>query len=473
MKSLKAAALRAVVTAGLPAVLLAGCFAPARHDAPRRPEVPSTWRNADAASGSVSLSADSEAPMNTASGESKPEWWHAFGDPSLDALVEQVLTQSDDLAVTAMRARRTQLEAELVAATTGPSLSAGASALIRRRLDDPRVDEAGGVSGSVAYELDLWGKIAAQRDEQAWRAQASEADREAATLSLIGRAAKLYWGLGGLNETIAVGRDDIADAERTVAFAEARHAAGASSALDLARARQSLAATRAAQTRWHTQREVQRNALALLLGRAAGHLVAEPASLAAMTVPNVRPRLPVAVLARRPDVRAAEWRLRARLARVDFEHAALYPSFSLTGQLGTSSEMLANALQNPVASVLASLALPFVQWNTARAKIAVSNAQFEEASIEFRQQLYRGLADVEDALAAKAQLDAEARQRERAFDEAARIAVLEKARFTTGATTIESWLQAQAARREARLTLIDNRRARLDNRMDLFLALGG
>ncbi|MGN6668525.1 MAG: efflux transporter outer membrane subunit [Trinickia sp.] len=412
-------------------------------------------------------------PLAVPAEKASTRWWRTFGDTALDALVDEALERNADLAMAALRVRRAQLQARLVDAQTGPqaSLTAGADAMRAFDADGGRV--ATGANAAVSFELDLWGKLAARRDEAAWRAQASEADRESAALLLIGTTAKLYWGIGYLNESIALGQASIVDAQRAVALIEARLAAGAASPFDAAQARQQLATLQAEQAQWRLEREAKRNALALLLDKPPEARGAEPESLGNALLPRVAPRLPAVVLARRPDLRAAELRLRARLAGVDLARAAIYPSIELTGQLGTSSDMLVRTLQNPVASIGAALALPFVQWNTVRAKARLSENEFDEASVEFRKQLYRALADVEDALAAKTQLDAQAIQRADALANATLATAYARARFELGSTDAGPWLDAQRAQRVADLEQKSNRLARLDNRIDLFLALGG
>ncbi|HTH77246.1 MAG TPA: TolC family protein [Trinickia sp.] len=462
--------LRALTTLTTLAIvpLLAGCAQSARQVAPPMPELPTQWRAADTSS-VVSEPKSQGDPTRS----DRIQWWQAFGDASLDALIEEALAKNADLADAAILVRRARIEAGLVGARLGPQASMGISADAARDLDTGHAGVRSGVNGTVSYELDLWGKLAARRDEAAWRAHASEADREAAALALIGATAKLYWRIGHLNEVMALGQAAIVDAERIVSIAEARLAAGASSSLDVVEARQQLAQVRADVLLWQQQREAKRNALALLLGTAPESRRAEPIDLSSSVVPKVPPRAPALMLAHRPDVRAAEWRLRAQLARIDFSRASLYPSFTLTGEFGTSSDMLVRAVQNPVASIGAAIALPFLQWNTLQLNTALANVDFERASVDFRRVLYRALADVEDALVVKAQLDSAASIRWQAASDAAMASALVRTRYENGAIDIAPLLDARRGERKAQLDRAANRLARLENRMDLFLALGG
>lgn len=476
-----AAPARGAIAIASAVVVLTGCVSSTRDTAWPSPALPAHWMAASeptgerpdsSHTGSFEAMPQDVADANTSEARGNT-WWRAFGDDALNVLVDEALANNADLAIAAIRVRRAQLEAGLVGAETGPRARLTAAADIGRVFDADRLRRSSGVNAALSFELDLWGKLAARRDEAAWRMQASEADREAAALLLIGTTAKLYWRIAYLNESIAFGEASIVDAQRTATLLEARLAAGAATPVDAARARRQLAALRAEQAKSRLEREAERNALTLLLNRPPEEEVTSSLELSGASVPDVRPGLPAVVLARRPDLRAAESRLRARLANVDFTRAAIYPDLALTAELGTSSDSLVRLLQNPIASVGAAIALPFIQWNTVRLKAALSENEFEEASADFQTRLYAALADVETALAAKTQLDAEAQQRAHVLDEAALAVTSARARFELGATDAAPWLDAQRQQRLAHVDQLTNRLARLENRVDLFLALGG
>jgi len=457
------------------APLLTACIAQGRHDAVPRPALPAAWigqpEGVAAVSDPPSIDAAASPPSTVTAQPNR--WWRAFGDDTLGTLIEAVLANNADLALAAIAVHRAQLQAGLVGAETGLQPSASGNANASREFGANRVQTFAGVNATVSYELDLWGKLAARRDEASWRAQASEADRAAAALALISTTAKLYWQIGYLNEAVALERTEIADAQLTLARAQTKLAAGAAMALDVAQARQQLAQLQAELTETIQQRESTRNALALLLGGVPEARGAEPADLRSTVVPQVPGRVPAAVLARRPDVRAAELRVRAQMAHVDFARASFYPSFALTGELGTSSDMLVRTLQNPVASLGVALALPFIQWNTVRLNAAIAQSDLERTTLQFRQALYRALAEVEDALSGQAQLAAQAAQRDSALSEARLAATLARTRFEAGATDVAPLLDAQRIERAAAREQARNRLARLENRMGLFLAFGG
>ncbi|OXJ31804.1 RND transporter [Burkholderia sp. HI2714] len=436
--------------------LLAGC-AGARHEPLPAVAMPANW----------------EAPVAAGAPATTRDWWRSFGDPQLDALIDDALRANNDLAIAAIRVYRAQLQAGLADTNLTPNVSLGANGAVSRTLDTHRMSRTSGVTGSLSYEIDLWGRLAALRDAARWEADATAADLEAARLSLIGTTASLYWQIGYLNRQIALGDANIAYAVRTLAVVRSRHTAGAVSGLDLAQAEQSLAAQRAAQTQLIQQRTENRHALAILFDRPPQQRAAEPAALPVAAPPEVVAGLPASLLGRRPDLRAAEFRLRESLAQVDATRTSFYPTFTLTGQAGTSSTSLERVLMNPVGTLGLGLALPFIQWNTMQLQIRVSKSQYEEAVVGFRQKLYTALAEVENALSARVQLEREAEQRALSLAQAQRAEQLAAARFAAGATAVQPWLDQQQRLRDAQSADELTRLNRLNNQMTLYRALGG
>ncbi|MBN3834817.1 TolC family protein, partial [Burkholderia sp. Ac-20344] len=263
------------------AALLAGC-AGARHEPLPAVAMPANWA----------------APVSAHAPATTRDWWRSFGDPQLDALIDDALRANNDLAIAAIRVYRAQLQAGLANTNLTPNVSAGANGAVSRTLDTHQMGRSSNANVSLSYEIDLWGRLAALRDAARWEADATAADLEAARLSLIGTTASLYWQIGYLNRQIALGDANIAYAVRTLAVVRSRHTAGAVSGLDLAQAEQSLAAQRAAQTRLIQQRTENRHALAILFDRPPQQHAAEPSALPDAAPPEVAAGLPASLLGR-------------------------------------------------------------------------------------------------------------------------------------------------------------------------------
>ena len=170
---------------------------------------------------------------------------------------------------------------------------------------------------------------------------------------------------------------------------------------------------------------------------------------------------------------AAESRLRTLLALADATRVSFYPQVTLTGGVGTGGSEFAELLQNPVGTLAATLAAPFVQVNQARFSTALARNDYEAASVVFRATLMQALYEVENALSRRKQLTEEAGWLEKSLDSARQIERLHEARYRNGTVALQLWLDSQESRRQAELALAGNRLARLQNFTALCRALGG
>ena len=418
---------------------------------------------------------DSAVSMPVTPATDGTPWWTRLNDPVLDQLVAEVLARNNNLAAATIRVRRAQLQAGLADRALQPALAGSASTGARRSLEsDATSARSSGVTLSASYEIDLWNKLGSQREVARWEALASEQDRQSTRLALIATTARLYWQLAFVNQRLAASTQSIGYAQTTYQLVQTQYRAGAASGLEVAEAQQALAGQQASQSALQQQAVEARTALALLLDNAPGSQAASnPAALPSGDLPALQAGLPASLLARRPDLRAAELRLRQSFTRIDATRASYYPALSLTGSLGTSSTQLTNLLQNPVAALGLGVSLPFLQRANMQLNIQVSETQYEEAVLNFRQTLYTALGDVDNALSARQQLAQQAARLEESLQAARNAERLYEDRYRAGGAALKAWLDAQEKRRSADIALADNRLARLNNQLALYQALGG
>lgn len=454
MRPLLAAAL-------LSGLLASGCALPTRtrYVAPSVP-LPSAFQHAAAERGAMS-------PVRA------DPWWREFGDPELDALIELAIARNPDLAAAAVRVRRATLQARLTGNALLPVPSGNLSTGVNRPLSGAaRASENASGSVGLSWEVDLFGRLGAQQDAARFEAFATAEDRDAAFLSLVGTTASLYWQIASANERIAATEQSLDYARRTEALVDVQYRAGAVSLLERREAEQSVTAQEASLSQLRQVRTEAQDALMVLLDGAAP-ASPERQTLDRASLPTVAAGLPAELLGRRPDLRAAELRLRASLAGSDATRASYYPALTLTGSLGTSSTGLLNLLANPVAALGAGLTLPFLNVRAMRLDTAIARTRYEEAVILFRKSLHTALAEVENALSARTELDAQGRALRRAREAARDAERLYEVRYRAGAVPLRTWLDAQDRRRSADLALSGNLLARLQNHVTLHQALGG
>lgn len=437
-------------------LLLGGCSGLIRSEfAAPEVQVPEHWHSPTAAV------ADSLDP-----------WWQSFGDVQLNRLVEQVLQQNNDLALATLTLQKARLQAGLSEQDLYPKLASSLSTSRSRPMAGGDTSQSYSASLSISYEVDLWGRLAASADAAQWRALASAEDRESTAQALVATTASLYWQLGYLQQRLIMADENLDSVHRTLQLTRSQFENGAVSRLNVLEAERSLASQKSSRIELDRQLSEARNALAILLNQPPGQ--PQPAGrLPEEAVPVLSVAAPADLLARRPDVRAAFHTLRAALDDKDATLADYLPALTLTGQLGDSSSALRELLRDPVGTLGAGLVLPFLQWNTMQLNRQVADMDYESAVVAYRDTLYRAFAEVDNALSARLHYARQGEQLQQEYEAAAAAERIYEIQYRNGAVGIQSWLDAQDNRRNAKSALLENRYNQLTVGATLYQALGG
>ncbi|MGO4744290.1 TolC family protein [Serratia quinivorans] len=412
--------------------------------------------------------------QNAETDVSEPFNWRDFRDPQLDRWLQQVMAANNDLAAAALRVYRAQLAAQRVDIGAAPNVSATLNSGGNAALSDSSPwNNSSSANLGVSYEVDLWGKLARQRDAAEWASQATQQDLQSARLALFASASKNYWRIGFINQRINVSQQNIDYSRKTLELVKARYHAGSVSALDVVDAEQNLVNQESSHLALLRERQQALNEQTVLLGAPPGSSLVEPNRLPTGPLPQINADIPASVLHHRPDISAKELRLREALANVDIKRTQYYPAFSLTGSLGTSSTALLEFLRNPLASVGAGLSLPFLEWRQMNVDIKIARSDYELQVLEFKQSLYKAMADIDDALSLRTQLMAQEKHMQAALALARKSERLNESRYRHGSVPINFWLDAQNRRRLAELALDENRFAQYQNLAQLYLEFGG
>lgn len=445
--------------AGLLLVLLAGCATRTPFQAPANP-LPERWAHGAPVAAAEQVPAASLMPPALAN------------DAGLLELLTVIADSNRELAATALKVRKAQLQAGLAGNARWPQPTAGANAQTNRPLDgDGATSKTYGANLGVAYELDLWRRLETEHDMARWEAQATAQDRRNVRLSLLATAGSLYYRLGLLNARVGLTQASLDNARRTLGLVQAQYQHGAASALELAEARQSLRTQQASFEQLVQQRVEARNALAVL-GDGRDLSALEPSALPDHGIAMLPAGLPASLLSRRPDLQAAEIRLRRSLAAVDVARTSFYPTFSLNASVGGTSSELRHALSNPLGTLAAGLVLPFINIGKATRTTAVAQADFDQAVIAFQQSLQTAFAEVDNALSASVQLRQEQGHLDAAQADAVLAERLYEARYREGAVALRDWILAQDRRRQAEMSVIENRYNRYANAITALKSLG-
>ena len=459
------------IAAALPLFLLAACAASPEYTAPELEfAVPEDWR--------------ASAP-GAHSGSTTLRWWETFGDPRVPDLVTRVLAHNPDLRVAAERVLGADAQARITGADRHPQLGAGFDAQRQRQnfigLPVPGGSDvlttrstSLGLSLDVTWELDVWGRLHAASTAAIADREAVEADLQAASLSLIGQAMKSWFAVNEARRQVELAEATVASFGATSQQARARYERGLRPPLDLRLSLTEVASAEAVlEGRRATLDRIVRQLEVALGSYPDGTL--EPSGDVPPLRSEIPAGLPAELVTRRPDLAAAERRLAATGARLESAKAALYPRFSLTASGGTRSDELADLTEGDfsVWRIAGNLLQPIFQGGRLVAGVDLAESRQREAL-----ELYVSLAlsayrEVETALAAEEYLAREETALVTAVEQSVAARELADSRYVSG---LEDFVTVLAAQRSAFTTesrLLAVRRRRLENRVDLHLALGG
>lgn len=452
-------------TLALCVVLATGCVSRSEFPEPEV-QVPQSWQSTkQVSSEQVSTNENSTPVIN--------RWWTSFNDEQLNQLVEKVLATNSDLAIATLTLKQARLQANLAGRDLYPDLSGNVSADGSRYLDSGASSESYQTGLSVSYEVDLWGKLSAAADESEWTALASLEEREATAQSLVATTAQLYWQIGYLNQRIELSNSDIADATDTLKQAQSQFSNGSVTRLNVLEAERTLAGLEATHRDYLQQLTEAQNAFAILFDQAPQQMLKEIKALPEGDLPEIASGVPADVLSRRPDIKQALYELKATFAAKDSADAAYFPTLTLTGALGGSSEQLRNLLSDPLGSIGADLTMPFLNWNTMQINQDIAQVKYESAIISYRKALYTAFQDVDNALSARENYQYQEEKLQKQYDSAAEAARIYASQYKYGAISITTLLDAQDNERSAKASLLENRYNQLVNLTTIYRSLGG
>jgi multidrug efflux system outer membrane protein len=457
------------------ALLLSGCLTMGPDY--ERPDLPLPERYSEAPA--AAPGAAPAAPVD--------DWWKLFGDPALDALVEEALAANQDLAAAAARVDEARALAGIARGERLPQVAAGASGS-RDKFSEDTAQFPPGVpleldtyraSVNLSFELDFWGRLARLSEAAQAELLATEEGRRNVRLAVISETVLAYFDLLALEHQLAIADATLASRGESVRLQGVRFDAGSISELDLAQAQGEFAATEASvPVRQRALRQVE-NRLTVLLGRIGGQIdrggAAPDGALGSLSLPEVPVGLPSELLARRPDVAEAEQRLVAANARIGAARALFFPSIALTGYTGSESDELSGLFKSgtSVWGFAAGLFQPIFQGGKIRRGVEISEARQRQELALYVKSVQNAFADVEDALAARSTGTAEREALERQMNALERARHLASLRYEAGESSYIDLLDAERSLFRAQLEWVVARRAELGSAVLLFRALGG
>ena len=426
-----------------------------------RPSLPKQWQN------QISTSDDKiKTAVST-------DWWQGFGNPELNQLVATASIQSYDLISAVARVTQAEAQSRVSASGLWPTLSASFGSSRTGLLKESGYSNKSHSLGlKASYELDFWGRNRAQNLSGRAALRGSQFDRDTVRLTLVSNVATQWLEAVGLRERLTISQRNLNNAERVLAFIEARARSGAATELELAQQRGLLANQQRSLAVLQQQVEDSKTTLAILLGQM--DVVFSTQSLAGVTAPTMPSAgLPIDLLVHRPDIASAEAALAAADADIIVARAALLPQLSLSAGVNSDSTVFRNLTEAPLYNLAANLSAPIFNGGRLRAQRDVIIASREILLASYRRTIVNAFGEVEKALNSIAGLDAQIIAQTEQLKQTRRAFRLSETRYRAGADTLLTLLGSQKSLYNAEDSSAQLRQQHLQACVNLYRALGG
>lgn len=425
-----------------------------------------------------------QMPTAAAQDVSFERWWQSFGSPQLSRLVDQARHDSHDLKAAIARVHQAREDLRIAGAGLWPSVDGSVDAYRQRLLrgqgyseqdtsNSERTYHYFNTALTVSYETDFWGGKAAARNSARFAFEASQYDRDALELSLLGSVADSYLQAIAAREQARIAGLNLANAEQVLAVARTRFQAGSATALELAQQQRVVASQQRQLPLYRQQANEALVTLATLIGQPVQALHLEEQPFDHLSGPSIATGVPSQLLSRRPDIASAEARLAAAQADIQVARAALFPQLNLTASLATGDSQAASLLRNPVLNLSAGLTAPIFNHGRLQAERDKAVARQQELLETYRGVIVTSFGEVEKALNSIDGLDRQAAWQRDELEQAQRAFDLAENRYRAGAEDLLSVLEAQRTLFDAQNQRVQLRRDRLQASVALYKALGG
>ncbi len=455
-------------SAALAAALLAsGCTLMPAYEQPASP-VPAHWAAAATQAGAQPAAADMG-------------WQQYFDDPRLRALIGLALEHNRDLRVAALNIEAARAQYGIQRADQLPTVAAGANMQRGRSPstsnDQPRTTTSYTANlGVTAFELDFFGRVRSLTASALNNYLATREARDAAQIALIAEVAKAYVAERTASEAMSISGKALASREKTYKLTKLRFDSGVISAIDLRQNEILIEGARADYAAQMRQRDQAGNALALLIGQQLPADLPQGLPLGQQVAAKALPvGLSSEVLLRRPDIRQAEYQLKASNANIGAARAAFFPRITLTGAFGSSSQELDGLFSGGSRSwsFMPQISLPIFDFGRNSANLDLAEARKNISVAQYEKSVQSAFREVADQLVARTTLADQLTAQERSYKADADRLRLVQMRYNNGIASSLDLLDAERSSYAAELALAQTRQLMLNNRIDLYKVLGG
>ncbi|MDH0030296.1 MULTISPECIES: AdeC/AdeK/OprM family multidrug efflux complex outer membrane factor [unclassified Acinetobacter] len=402
-----------------------------------------------------------------------------FSDPRLLQVIEISLNHNRDLRTATLNIQRAQQQYRITQYDQLPTIGVTGNALRQvnpsTNPNNPYLTFQVGL-GVTAYELDFWGRVQSLKDTALNHYLATQNAKQATQISLVSQVAQAWLNYSFATANLNLAEQTLKTQLDAYNLNKKRFDAGIDSEVPLHQSQISVETARNDVANYKTQVLQAQNLLDLLAGQAV------PQSLLPdQTVKNISNErtfttgLSSDLLHNRPDLKAAEYQLRAAGANIGVAKARMFPTISLIGSTGYASTELKDLFKSGGFSwsIGPSLDLPIFDWGTRKANIKISEIDQKIALSEYEKAIQSAFREVNDALAAHAYIEDRLAAQRRLVSATDTTYTLSTARFRAGIDSYLTVLDAQRSAYAAQQGLLILEQTKLNNQIELYKTLGG
>ena len=453
-------------------LVLGGCTLAPEYTRPASP-VPADWPNGTAYQETKTATGAPTAP--------KLKWQEFFTDEKLQKIIATALKNNRDLRLAALNVERARALYGIQRAELLPAVNAVGSGSKQRVPADlsttgkaMTVEQYGVNLGISSWEIDFFGRIRSLKDRALEEYLATDQARRSAQILLVSAVANTYLSLAADRENLKLAESTLETQQAAYKLIRRRCDVGLASELDLSRAQSQVDIARGDAARYKQLVAQDENALTLLIGSSAPSDLL-PTELDSVSPPReISPGKPSEALLLRPDILAAEHRLKASNANIGAARAAFFPRISLTTAVGTASAELSGLFKSGQETwgFAPQVVLPIFDARMWSAYDAIK-VEREIALAQYEKAIQTAFREVADALAVRGTVDQQIAAQQSLVNAVAETYRLSNARYTKGIDSYLGVLDAQRSLYGAQQGLISLRLARFTNRVTLYKVLGG
>ncbi len=408
-------------------------------------------------------------------------WQEFFTDPALRKIITKSLKNNRDLRLAALNVERAQAMYGIQRATLFPSVNgSGGMAKERRSVDLISADSSRTVEqyslslGIAAWEIDFFGRVRSLTDQALEEYLATGEARRSAELALITQVARVYLTLVADQENLKLAQATLNNQQASYDLINKSYVNGLATEIDLRRAQSAVESARRDVPRFNQMVAQDRNTLNFLVGASIGEELLPSELSTVADLKEVDPGLPSAVLLNRPDVAAAEHRLKGAYAYVGVARASVFPRISLTASAGTASDELSGLLGSGtgVWSFVPQLQMPIFDPRVWKA-VQVSKVDQKIVLTQYEKTVQNAFKEVADALAVQGTISEQLAAQEALVESAQVTYELSDKRYMMGLDGYLSVLDAHRSLYAQQQALISLRLSRLAHQITLYGVLGG